>query len=235
MCANIRIKKKSSYLRAKYYYTQVMVIDIILLIIALVALLYGWRKGAIVQLLQFAGIYLAILLAPDFADQVGAVFTEDAGLAYLLGYAAIIIGVWLFLWIIAPLFRKLLLFDALRSVDSMLGVIFSLVATTIVVSVLFSLFIPVNIGEIRSEKILELGTSGLTASEIEEYAQMLEAKDESLREYFEPKYIDYEVLDESKLFNPLAEFGTKIFPELKEAEQHIMEWTLNIAAEYDRE
>lgn len=200
-----------------------------------VALLYGWRKGAIVQFLQLAGIYLAILLAPDFADEVGAIFTEDAGLAYLLGYGAIIIGAWVVLWIIAPLFRKMLFFDALRSVDSMLGMLFSFIATIIIVSVLFSLFVTANIGEIRSDKILELGTSGLTASEIEEYAEMIESRDESLRDYFEPKYIDYELLDESKFFNPLANFGATIFPELKEAQMRIMEWTLNIAAEYDRE
>lgn len=200
-----------------------------------VALLYGWRKGAIVQLLQLAGIFLAILLAPDFADEVGAIFTEDTGLAYLLGYGAIIIGAWVVLWIIAPLFRKLLFFDALRSVDSMLGMLFSFIATIIIVSVLFSLFVTANIGEIRSDKILELGTSGLTASEIDEYVEMIESRDESLRDYFEPKYIDYELLDESKFFNPLANFGATIFPELKEAQMRIMEWTLNIAAEYDRE
>lgn len=200
-----------------------------------VALLYGWRKGAIVQFLQLAGIYLAILLAPDFADEVGAIFTEDAGLAYLLGYGAIIIGAWVVLWIIAPLFRKMLFFEALRHVDSMLGMLFSFIATIIIVSVLFSLFVTANIGEIRSDKILELGTSGLTASEIDEYAEMIESRDESLRDYFEPKYIDYELLDESKFFNPLANFGRDIFPELEEAQMRIMEWTLNIAAEYDGE
>lgn len=212
-----------------------MVIDIILLIVICVALIYGWRKGAIVQLLQLVGIYLAILLAPDFADEVGTVFTEDAGLAYLVGYGVIIIGAWIVLWIIAPLFRKMLFFDALRRIDSMLGMFFAFVATIVITSVLFSLFVTANIGEIRSDKILELGTSGLTAAEIEEYAEMLDSRDESLRDYFEPKYIDYKTLDESKFFNPLAEFGEDIFPGLEKAQCEIMEWTLNMAAEYDRE
>lgn len=212
-----------------------MVIDIILLIVVCVALLYGWRKGAIVQLLQLVGIYLAILLAPDYADEVGAVLTEDAGLAYLIGYGIIIIGAWLVLWIIAPLFRKILFFDALRHVDSMLGMLLSFVATMVIVSVLFSLFVTANIGDMRSDKILELGTSGLTAAEIDEYTEMLESRDERLREYFEPKYIDYNTLDESKFFNPLAEFGKDIFPGLEQAQREIMEWTLNMAAEYDRE
>jgi hypothetical protein len=212
-----------------------MVIDIVLLIVICVALIYGWRKGAIVQFLQLVGVYLAVLLAPDFADEVGAVFTEDAGLAYLIGYGVIILGAWIVLWIIAPLFRKMLFFDALRRIDSMLGMVLSFVATIIIVSVLFSLFVTANIGDIRSDKILELGTSGLTAAEIEEYAEMLESRDESLRDYFEPKYIDYKTLDESKFFNPLAEFGEDIFPGLEKAQREIMEWTLNMAAEYDRE
>jgi hypothetical protein len=212
-----------------------MVIDIVLLIVICVALLYGWRKGAIVQFLQLAGVYLAIILAPDFADEVGAVFTEDAGLAYLIGYGVIILGAWIVLWIIAPLFRKMLFFDALRRIDSMLGMVLSFVATIVITSVLFSLFVTANIGDIRSDKILELGTSGLTAAEIDEYAEMLESRDESLRDYFEPKYIDYKTLDESKFFNPLAEFGEDIFPGLEKAQREIMEWTLNMAAEYDRE
>ena len=212
-----------------------MVIDIVLLIVICVALIYGWRKGAIVQFLQLVGVYLAVLLAPDFADEVGIVFTEDAGLAYLIGYGVIIIGAWIALWIVAPLFRKMLFFDALRRIDSMLGMVLSFVATIVITSVLFSLFVTANIGDIRSDKILELGTSGLTAAEIDEYAEMLESRDESLRDYFEPKYIDYKTLDESKFFNPLAEFGEDIFPGLEKAQREIMEWTLNMAAEYDRE
>lgn len=212
-----------------------MVIDIVLLIVICVALLYGWRKGAIVQFLQLAGVYLAILLAPDYADEVGAIFTEDAGLAYLIGYGVIILGAWIVLWIIAPLFRKMLFFDALRRIDSMLGMLLAFVATIVITSVLFSLFVTANIGDIRSDEILELGTSGLTAAEIDEYAEMLESRDESLRDYFEPKYIDYRTLDESKFFNPLAEFGEDIFPGLEKAQREIMEWTLNMAAEYDRE
>lgn len=212
----------------------IMVIDILLLIVACVALLYGWRKGAVVLLLQLVGIYVAILLAPDYADDVGAIITEDQGLAYLLGYAAIILGAWIVLWIIAPLFRKILFFDALRKVDSLLGMAFSFLATGVIVSVLLSLFVTANIGVIRTDKVLELGSSGLTTEQVEEYTDMIERKDKDLRDFFEPKYIDYETLDESKFFYPLANFGEEIFPSLKEVEQQMMEWTLNTVAKYDR-
>lgn len=212
-----------------------MIIDILLLILACVALIYGWRKGAVVLLLQLVGIYVAILLAPDYADDVGAMVAEDQGLAYLLGYVAIILGAWILLWIVAPLFRRLLLFDALRKVDSLLGMLFSFLAAGVTVSVLLSLFLTANIGDIRPEKILELGSSGLTEEQVEEYADMIERKDEGLRDYFEPKYIEYETLDESKLFYPLADFGADICPTLKEAQHQMAEWTLNTVAKYDRE
>ena len=212
-----------------------MVIDILLLIVVCVALIYGWRKGAIVLLLQLVGIYLAILLAPDYADNVGAMVTDDQGLAYLVGYVAIILGAWIFLWIVAPLFRKVLFFDALRKIDSLLGMLFSFFAAGVVVSVLLSLFVTANIGAIRPEKILELGSSGLTTDQVEEYADMIESKDYALRDYFEPKYIDYKTLDESKFFYPLADFGATICPTLKTAQQQMMEWTLNMAAKYDGE
>lgn len=212
----------------------IMVIDILLLIVACVALLYGWRKGAVVLLLQLVGIYVAILLAPDYADDVGAIITEDQGLAYLLGYAAIILGAWIVLWIIAPLFRKILFFDALRKVDSLLGMAFSFLATGVIVSVLLSLFVTANIGVIRTDKVLELGSSGLTTEQAEEYTDMIERKDKDLRDFFEPKYIDYETLDESKFFYALANFGEDICPSLKVVEQQMMEWTLNTVAKYDR-
>ena len=212
----------------------IMVIDILLLIVACVALLYGWRKGAVVLLLQLVGIYVAILLAPDYADDVGAIITEDQGLAYLLGYAAIILGAWIVLWIIAPLFRKILFFDVLRKVDSLLGMAFSFLATGVIVSVLLSLFVTANIGVIRTDKVLELGSSGLTTEQVEEYTDMIERKDKDLRDFFEPKYVDYETLDESKFFYPLANFGEEIFPSLKVVEQQMMEWTLNTVAKYDR-
>lgn len=212
-----------------------MVIDILLLILASVALIYGWRKGAVVLLLQLVGIYVAILLAPDYADDVGAMVTDDQGLAYLLGYAAIIIGAWILLWIVAPLFRNILFIDALRKFDSLLGMLFSFLAMGVVMSVVLSLFVTLNIGAIRPEKVLELGSEGLTEEQVEEYADMIERKDECLRDYFEPKYIDYKTLDESKFFYPLVDFGAAICPTLKEAQQQMMEWTLNMAAKYDRE
>lgn len=212
-----------------------MVIDILLLIVACLSLVYGWRKGAIVLFLQLVGIYLATLIATDHADSVGSMLTNDPGMSYLLGYVVIIVVVWIFVWMIAPLFRKVLFFDFLRKCDSLLGMLFSFVSTLVIVSVSLSLFSTANLGNIRAEKVLELGSSGLTPEQIKEYAEMIERKDESLRDYFEPKYIDFETLEESRLFYPLADFGADLCPGLEDVQYQMVEWALNMAAKYDRE
>lgn len=212
-----------------------MVIDIILIVLICLALFYGLRKGAIVLVLQLVAIYAATLVAADHADKVGSIFTDDPGLSYLLGYVLLILGVWLFIWIIAPLLRKILFFDALKRFDSLIGMLFSVASAVVIISVSLSLFETVNLGSIRADKLLELGSSGLTTEQIQEYTEMIERKDESLRDYFEPKYVDFETLEESIFFYPLAKFGAAICPSLQDVQHKMMEWTLNMAAKYDRE
>ena len=137
--------------------------------------------------------------------------------------------------IVAPLLRKILLFDVLKGFDSLIGMLFSFASAVVIISVTLSLFETVNLGSVRTDKLLELGSSSLTSEQIEEYVAMIERKDESLRDYFEPKYVDFETLNESVLFYPLANFGAAICPGLQDVQHQMVEWTLNMAAKYDRE
>jgi uncharacterized membrane protein required for colicin V production len=211
-----------------------MIVDIIIALMVIIALVVGWRKGFIVQLLQLAGIYIAILVAPDFAEEVGEYFSQDPGLAYIIGFGIIILCVWIFVWIIAPIFRKILFFDFLKKIDSLLGMSLAVVATCLIASVACSLFTSANIGKMRAEKVLELGSrGGITPESIEEYAEMLENKDARVREYFEPKYVDYKILDESILFNKFAAFGEVVCPELKEIEEDVLEWAISVKSNYE--
>lgn len=209
-----------------------MIIDIIIAIIALLAIVTGWRKGFITQLLQLVGLYIAILAAPELAEEVGPIFTTDPGLAYLVGFGVVVLGAMVLIWIVAPLFRKLLFFEALRTFDSLLGTALAIVATTVVLSVACSLISTANIGDMRPDKVLELGANGLSADMIEDYAERLERRDAEVREYFEPKYIDYAVLDESILFNELAALGNIICPELRDIEEDVMEWAIRVKTSY---
>lgn len=223
------------YLRAKYISNKIvsrMIIDTILAILAILAIVVGLRKGFVVQLLQLAGLYIAILIAPNFAGDIGSLITDDPGFAYLAGYGAIILGALIFLWIIAPLVRKLLFFEVLLKLDSVLGMALSLVTMIVVTSALCSLLVTANIGDMRPEKVLELSAQNLSSEEIDEFSTMLQNRDVAVREYFEPKYISYDILDESVLFNPLVELGDTICPGLEELEREAMKLALTIKSDY---
>lgn len=208
-----------------------MIIDIIIAIVAIVALVMGWRRGFVVQLCQLVALYIAILIAPEFAGQIGASFSDDPGLAYIIGFVIIIVGTWLVVWIIAPLLRKILFWDFLRNVDSLLGAVLALVAMVVITSVGCSLFRTANIGEVRTDKLLELGAQNLSPEERAEYVEKIENKDISMREYFESRYIDYDTLNESRLFMPLASMGDTLCPGLDDFKEEMMEIAVNIAAD----
>jgi hypothetical protein len=205
-----------------------MIIDILFAVLAILSLILGWRKGFVVQLIQLIVLYAAILLAPEFADSVGEIFTDDRSLTYLIGFVAIILVSWVVIRIIAPLFRKILLFGLLKKFDSLFGMVLSFFTMVIIVSVIYSLFVTVNIGQMRADKVMELGAQGIDADTMEEYVEMFEDKDLRVRDFFEPNYVSYEVLDDSLLFNHLVDIGDVICPKLEDIQEEILELAVGV-------
>lgn len=205
-----------------------MIIDILFAVLAILSLILGWRKGFVVQLIQLIVLYAAILLAPEFADSVGEIFTDDRSLTYLIGFVAIILVSWVVIRIIAPLFRKILLFGLLKKFDSLFGMVLSFFTMAIIVSVICSLFVTANIGQMRADKVMELGTQGIDAETMEEYVEMFEDKDLRVRDFFEPNYVSYEVLDDSLLFNHLVDIGDVICPKLEDIQEEILELAVGV-------
>lgn len=208
-----------------------MIIDISFAVLAILSLILGWRKGFVVQLIQLIVLYAAILLAPEFADSVGEIFTDDRSLTYLIGFVAIILVSWVVIRIIAPLFRKILLFGLLKKFDSLFGMVLSFFTMVIIVSVICSLFVTANIGQMRADKVMELGAQGIDADTMEEYVEMFEDKDLRVRDFFEPNYVSYEVLDESLLFNHLVDIGDVICPELEDIQEEILELAVGVKSQ----
>lgn len=205
-----------------------MIIDILFAVLAILSLILGWRKGFVVQLIQLIVLYAAILLAPEFADSVGEIFTDDRSLTYLIGFVVIILVSWVVIRIIAPLFRKILLFGLLKKFDSLFGMVLSFFTMVIIVSVICSLFVTVNIGQMRADKVMELGAQGIDADTMEEYVEMFEDKDLRVRDFFEPNYVSYEVLDDSLLFNHLVDIGDVICPKLEDIQEEILELAVGV-------
>lgn len=204
-----------------------MVIDIVVAILAVWLFILGLRRGFIVELCHLVGIYAAVLLAPKFATQVGSLFMDDPGKAYLAGFFVIVACAVLLVWIIAPLVRMLVVWKPIRFFDSLLGGILSLATLVVVVASLLSVFDRINLGtEIRNDKLGEMFVEyeGRENELVEKLRKLNEGDvDGEMREFFHHKYIDYETLASSMTYFPLVEFGVRIAPTIKQIDGYIRE------------
>jgi hypothetical protein len=80
----------------------------------------------------------------------------------------------------------------------------------------------------RADKVMELGAQGIDADTMEEYVEMFEDKDLRVRDFFEPNYVSYEVLDDSLLFNHLVDIGDVICPKLEDIQEEILELAVGV-------
>jgi hypothetical protein len=204
-----------------------MVIDIVVAILAVWLFILGLRRGFIVELCHLVGIYAAVLLAPKFATQVGSLFMDDPGKAYLAGFFVIVACAVLLVWIIAPLVRMLVVWKPIRFFDSLLGGILSLATLIVVVASLLAIFDRVNLGtEIRNDKLGEMFVEyeGRENELVEKLRKLNEGDvDGEMREFFHHKYISYETLSGSMTYFPLVEFGVRIAPTIKQIDGYIRE------------
>lgn len=204
-----------------------MVIDIVVAILAVWLFILGLRRGFIVELCHLVGIYAAVLLAPKFATQVGSLFMDDPGKAYLAGFFVIVACAVLLVWIIAPLVRMLVVWKPIRFFDSLLGGILSLATLVVVVASLLAIFDRVNLGtEIRNDKLGEMFVEyeGRENELVEKLRKLNEGDvDGEMREFFHHKYISYETLAGSMTYFPLVRFGTAIAPTIKQIDGYIRE------------
>lgn len=199
-------------------------IDIFVAIFAIWAFILGLRRGMVVQLCHLVGLYIAILLAPAIATPIGSLFMDDPGKAYLAGFGIVVALVLLVVWIVAPILRSVIIWRPVRQVDSILGGVLNLATMILVTAALFSVFDRVNISDKpRMEKIADLVVECESDEELREKILSLENGSGEMRDYFYPRLVEYETLDASATFTPLARFGDKICPTLKKIDELIQQ------------
>ncbi len=200
-------------------------IDVIVVISVVWAFVLGLKRGLIVQLCHLIGIYVAILIAPNLAEPVGSLFMDDVGKAYLAGFFIIVAVMMLLVWIVAPMLRKVVIWTPVKALDSVLGGVLNVATVILVLAALFSVFDRVNISEEpRWEKIEELIMDGnASREELRDKILSLENGRGEMREYFKPRLVEYETLDKSVTFNPLAHFGDAVCPALATIDEFIQQ------------
>lgn len=192
-------------------------IDIIVIICLVWALILGIKRGFVAQLCHLIGLYMALLIAPKYATEVGALVMDDPGKAYLAGFILIVAAAAALVWIIAPLIKAIIIWRPMKGIDALLGALLNVALTVVIISALFSIFDRINISpNIRQEALAEIVESHSEGDIRQRVTALSRADiDGEMRQYFEHKYVDYATLEESICFYPLAELGTKLIPSIR--------------------
>lgn len=200
-------------------------IDVVVIIALVWAFILGIKRGLVVQLCHLVGLYMAMLIAPRFASDVGSLFMDDPGKAYLAGFIVIVAAALLLIWVIAPIVKAVVVWKPIKGIDTVMGGVLNIATSLIVIAALFSIFDRINLSpNIKQDKLFEMVQSHDEGDIKEKILALSQADiDGEMREYFEHKYISYETLDKSISFFPLAKFGTRAIPTIKHFDSKIRE------------
>lgn len=200
-------------------------IDVVVIIALVWAFILGIKRGLVVQLCHLVGLYMAMLIAPRFAFDVGSLFMDDPGKAYLAGFVIIVAAALILIWVIAPIIKAVVVWKPIKGIDTVMGGVLNIATSLIVIAALFSIFDRINLSpNIKQDKLFEMVQSHDEGDIKEKILALSQADiDGQMREYFEHKYISYETLDKSISFFPLAKFGTRAIPTIKHFDSKIRE------------
>lgn len=200
-------------------------IDVVVIIALVWAFILGIKRGLVVQLCHLVGLYMAMLIAPRFASDVGSLFMDDPGKAYLAGFVIIVAAALILIWVIAPIIKVMVVWKPIKGIDTVMGGVLNIATSIIVIAALFSIFDRINLSpNIKQDKLFEMVQSHDEGDIKEKILALSQADiDGQMREYFEHKYISYETLDKSISFFPLAKFGTRAIPTIKHFDSKIRE------------
>ena len=119
--------------------------DILTLVALVWAVISGWRSGFISQLLSLAGMILGIILALRYGAAVGAMFGIDSRFSVVAGFLITFVAVLIVATILSRLLAKVLSFIGLGWVNTLLGIVLSIVKGLVVLSMLYAAIYSLNL------------------------------------------------------------------------------------------
>ena len=123
-------------------------LDIILLILLIPGTIRGITKGFLEQAATLVGIVLAVYLAYHFSEPVcvwlGQYLTVSSTILHVIGFAVMLMGVLIFVMFFAKLLTKVADSASLGWFNRVMGFVFSIALSSVILSLLIILFDTVN-------------------------------------------------------------------------------------------
>lgn len=119
-------------------------IDIIIILPLIYALYRGWTEGLIIEISKLAALLLGIFIAANYSNYVKNIISNNLDIhSDYMGYIAFIvtfIAVVTIVILIGKIISKFIHAIALGFLNRLLGAIFSLIKTTIIICVIITIF-----------------------------------------------------------------------------------------------
>lgn len=120
--------------------------DIFVCIIGVAAVVNGWRRGFAVQACGLAALVIGIFVAAKVGTRVGGALGVDERFASAAGFLAVFACVLAVMFIAGRIIRKIFDFVGIGVLDTLFGVIFSLLKSALILGILCSTFDKLNGG-----------------------------------------------------------------------------------------
>ena len=118
--------------------------DILTRVALVWAVISGWRSGFVSQLLGLLGIVLGVALSVRYGAAVGELFHIDARFSAVAGFLITFVATLIVATILAKLIARVLSFVGLGWVNTLLGIILSVVKGLLVLSLLYASIYALN-------------------------------------------------------------------------------------------
>lgn len=119
--------------------------DILTLVALAWAVISGWRSGFVSQLLGLLGIILGIVLSLRYGAAVGTMFGIDSRFSVVAGFLITFVAILIVATILSRLLAKVLSFIGLGWVNTLLGIVLSIVKGLVVLSMLYAAIYSLNL------------------------------------------------------------------------------------------
>ena len=124
-------------------------LDIVILLLFIPGIIRGLSKGFLEQSISLVGVVLSVYLAyhfSDFAcDIIKNYITVSETVLNVIGFAAILVVVLLLVMLLSKLVTKVAEMASLGWLNKVLGLVFALCTTALVIAILIILFDTVNV------------------------------------------------------------------------------------------
>ena len=132
------------------------VFDIIVYIALAWGVFYVWKRGFLLQMLSLLAVVAALYFAAEYSSELERIAGIDTGIPGVAGFLIIFIGGIVLISVGAYMLRAVFRFAGLGVVDTLLGILFSVLKVGLIVSVLFSWFASINKNyELASKQTIE--------------------------------------------------------------------------------